>query len=237
MHLNKVIKLIRFILFLISLGASYTFAESNYSKDIEKFAETLVFDKYNQDFELRAEQKLDIKATPISDRLKFKQCTTPLQGYIVGDKIKSKTSVKVSCEDIDKWDIYIRVKVQVLIPVVIAEKSLNKGEVLNENNIKLIYKPKSQVRGRVFANAEVLKGARLKKNVTSKKSIRHRDICYVCEGDKVTLSANQNGLVIKASGIALTDGNIGSSVKVKNSRTDRVVIGTVHALNEVYVTF
>jgi len=237
MHSNKVIKLIRFILFLISLGSSYTFAESNYSKDIEKFAETLVFDKYNQDFKLAAEQKLDITAIPISERLKFEQCSTSLQGYIVGDKIKSKTSVKISCEGIDKWDIYIRVKVQVLIPVVIAEKPLNKGEVLNESNVKLIYKPQSQVRGRVFANAEVLKGARLKRNVRSKKSIRHRDICYVCEGDKVTLSANQNGLVIKASGIALTDGNIGSSVRVKNSRTDRVVIGTVHALNEVYVTF
>ena len=77
----------------------------------------------------------------------------------------------------------------------------------------------------------------MKKNITSKKSIRHKDICYVCEDDKVTITANQNGLVIKASGIALTDGNIGSSVKVKNSRTERIVIGTVHALNEVYVTF
>jgi len=229
--------LIRFILLLLSLGTSYSFAESNYSKDIEKFAETLVFDKYNQNFKLTAEQKLDIKAVPISNRLTLKQCQTPLQGYIVGDKIKSRTSVKVYCEDIESWDIYIRIKVQVLIPVVIAIKSLNKGEVLNTNNVQLIYQPKSQVRGRVFASTEVLQGARLKKNVTSKKSIRHRDICYVCEGDKVTISANQNGLVIKASGIALTDGNIGSSVKVKNSRTERIVTGKVHGLNEVYVTF
>ena len=124
--------MIRFILFLLSLGTSYSFAESNYSKDIEKFAETLVFDKYNQNFELTAEQKLDIEAIPISDRLTLNNVQTPLQGNIVGDKIKSRTSVKISCEDIDNWDIYIRVKVQVLIPVVIAEKSLNKGEVLND---------------------------------------------------------------------------------------------------------
>ena len=228
--------MIKFILILLSLGASYSFAEPNYSKDIEKFAETLVFDKYNQDFELTTEQKLDIKATPISNRLTFKQCSTPLQGKIVGDKIKPKTSVKIYCEDLDNWDIYIRVRVQVLIPVVIAEKSLSRGEVLS-NNIKLIYKPQSQVRGRVFSNPRVLQGARLKKNVTAKKSIRHRDICYVCEGDKVTLNANKSGLVIKASGVALTDGNIGSSVKVKNSRTQRIVIGIVHGLNEVHVTF
>jgi len=229
--------LIRFTLFLLSLGVSYVFAESNYSKDIEKFAETLVFDKYNQNFKLTKEQKLNIEAVPISSRLTLKQCQTPLQGNIVGDKIKSRTSVKIYCEDINNWDIYIRVKVQVLIPVVIARKSLNKGEVINTNNVKSIYLPESQVRGRVFANTKVLQGVRLKKNIASEKSIRHKDICYVCEDDKVTITANQNGLLIKASGIALTDGNIGSSVKVKNSRTERIVTGKVHGLNEVYVTF
>ena len=229
--------MIRLILFLLSLGTSYCFAESNYSKDIEKFAETLVFNKYNQNFQLTAEQKLDIKAIPISERLKLNQCKTPLQGNIVGDKIKSKTSVKIYCEGIDNWDVYIRVKVQVLIPVVIAKKSLSKGETLSENNLELVYMPESQVRGRVFATVGVLKGASLKKNIISKKSIKHRDICYICKGDKVTLSANKNGLVIKASGISLTDGNIGDNIKVKNSRTQRIVIGTVHDVNEVYITF
>lgn len=229
--------MIRLILFLLSLGASYCFAESNYSKDIEKFAETLVFNKYNQNFQLTAEQKLDIKAIPISERLKLNQCKTPLQGSIVGDKIKSKTSVKIYCEGIDNWDVYIRVKVQVLIPVVVAKKSLSKGETLSADNLELVYMPEPQVRGRVFATVDVLKGASLKKNIISKKSIKHRDICYICKGDKVTLSANKNGLVIKASGIALTDGNIGDNIKIKNSRTQRIVIGTVHDVNEVYITF
>ena len=77
----------------------------------------------------------------------------------------------------------------------------------------------------------------LKRNISSKKSIRHKDICYVCEGDKVTITANKSGLIIKASGIALSDGNIGSTVRVENSRTQRIVVGTVYALKEVQVTF
>jgi len=237
MHLNKVIKLIRFILFLLSLGTSYSFADSNYSKDIEKFAETLVFNKYKQEFEIPAEQILDIQAIPIPERITLKKCTTPLQANIVGDNIKSKTSVKISCEDIENWDIYIRVKVQVLMPIIITEKSITKGEILNDNNIKLIYKPKSQVRGSIFNNITALQGARLKRNLSAQRTIQHRDVCYVCVGDKVTIRAVKGGLAIKASGIALTDGNIGDNVKVKNSRTQRIVIGNVHSLNEVYVTF
>lgn len=229
--------MIRFILVVLSLGTSFSFADSDYSKDIEKFAEDLVFDKYEETSELTDNQKLYIKAKPIPDRLTFQKCSTPLHGSIVGNKIKSKVSVKVSCLGTHKWDTYIRIKVQVLMPLVIASHALSKGEVLNDNNMALIYKDESQIRGAVFSDIEILKGARLKKNVSSKKSLRHKDICYVCKDDKVTITANKNGLLIKTSGIALSDGIIGSTIKVKNSRTQRIITGSVYALKEVHVTF
>ena len=229
--------MIKFIIFLLSLGTSYSFADSNNSKEIEKFAETLVFEKYRENFEVKREQKLNIEAIPVTNRLTLEQCKGNLQGKIVGDKIKSKTSVKISCDDNKKWNLYVRVKVQILMPVVIASSSLNKGEILNASNMKLIYRPESLIRGSVFSNTQILNGTRLKKNVRSEKNIRHKDICYVCKNDKVIIIADKNGLIIKASGIALTDGNIGNTVKIENSRTHRIVTGTVYALNEVHVSF
>ena len=222
---------------VLSFASSYSIADSPYSKEIEKFAENLVLEKYQATFEITGEQKLYIKATPITDRLTFSECLVPLQGHIVGDKIKSKTAVKVSCNDTTPWDLYIRVKAQTLIPLIVSSRPISKGEVLSNKNIELVYKAKSRIRGSTFTNAQTLRGVRLKRNVSSQKSIRHRDICYVCEGDKVTITANKSGLIIKASGIALSDGNIGSTVRVKNSRTQRVVVGTVYALKEVQVNF
>ena len=222
---------------VLSFASSYSIADSSYSKEIEKFAENLVLEKYQATFEITGEQKLYIKAMPVTDRVTFSECLVPLQGHIVGDKIKSKTAVKVSCNDITPWDLYIRVKAQTLIPLIVSRRPISKGEVLSNKNIELVYKAKSRVRGSTFTNAQTLRGVRLKRNISSQKSIRHRDICYVCEGDKVTITANKTGLVIKASGIALSDGNIGSTVRVKNSRTQRVVVGTVYALKEVQVNF
>jgi len=226
-----------FTFILLSLGTSYSFAAHNYSKDIENFAETLVFKKYKENFVLTEEQKLNVTAIPITNRLTFEPCSTPLQGNIVGDKIKNKTSVKVYCNGDKQWDVYVRLDVDVLMPVIISQRALSKGELLDNNNIELIYKAKSQIRGTIFSDLHNLIGTRMKRNLASKKNIQHRDICYVCEDDKVTISAIKNGLIIKASGIALSDGNIGNTVKVKNLRTQRIIIGTVHALNEVYVTF
>ena len=104
MHLNKASKLIRYILISLSLGTSQSFADSNYSKEVEKFAEALVFTQYQQSFELTGEQKLYIKAIPLSKRLNLAECSEPLQGHIVDDKIKRKTAIKVSCEGNTPWD-------------------------------------------------------------------------------------------------------------------------------------
>jgi len=196
-----------------------------------------VFDKFNQQTQLPKQQKLHIKAIPVSQRQTFSKCEQPLQGHIVGDKLKSKTTVKVSCLDNISWNTYIRVNFSILMPVVITTRALSKGELINNENIKIIYKAKRQIRGAVFSELQSLNGVRLKRKLSVNKAVTHRDICYVCEDDKVTITANKGGLIIKASGIALSDGNIGSTVKVKNSRTQKIVVGTVFALKEVQVTF
>ena len=97
---------------------------------------------------------------------------------------------------------------------------------------------KSRIRnGSFFQTRNSLYGARLKRNLNTNKLIKSRDVCFVCKGDKVTINATKTGLSIKASGIALSDANIGGTVRVKNSRTQRIVVGTVYALKEVKVSF
>lgn len=229
--------MIRFIFIILTLSSSYSFADSNYRKEIEKFAATLVFDKYTKPIDFEEGNKLEIAAFPISEHLRFTQCLQPLEGQIIGDNIKSKTTIKVTCNNTIPWNVYVRVQHKILTPVVTTTRTLNKGDVLSDDNMQIIYKDKSQVRGSFFAQMSTLQGTRLKRNISVNKNIQSKFICYVCSDDKVTIIANKAGLVIKASGIALTDGNIGSTVKVKNIRTQRVIIGTVHALKEVYVSF
>jgi flagella basal body P-ring formation protein FlgA len=229
--------LIRFIFLFVSLGCSYSFAETNYRKELENFAQALVFDKYNELYQLQENEKLVLKVAPLDKRVNYPVCETGLIGGVVQNKIKSTTSIKVSCPDAKPWIHYIRVRVIVLQQVIIVNSSLSKGQALRASNIELVYRDKSRIRNGSFSSLEFLYGARLKRNLTANKIIKSRDVCYVCKGDKVTINAVKTGLSIRASGIALNDANIGGTVRVKNSRTQRVVVGTVHALKEVSVTF
>jgi flagella basal body P-ring formation protein FlgA len=229
--------LIRYIILFIILGCSNSFAENNYGKEIENFAESLIFSKYEALPEQDNNEKLHIKISPLDKRHTFTQCMANLTGEIVGNKLKKNTSVKISCPDPDGWTTYIRARILLLVPSVVTSKALSKGQTLNLTNIKLIYADKAQTKNGRFSDVNVLLGTRLKRNLSTDKIIKDRDVCFVCKNDKVSINAIKDGLVIKTSGIALNDANIGRMVRVKNSRTQRIIVGTVSALQEVQVSF
>ncbi len=234
---NRAITLIRFIFLFLSLGCSYSFAETNFRKELENFAQTLVFDKYHSLFELQKYEKLLLKVAPLDKRINYPACVTGLIGEVVKNKIKASTSVKVSCLDEKRWTTYVRVRVSVLQKAIVVTSSLSKGQALNPSNIKSVFIDKSRIRNGSFNKLTSLYGARLKRNLNTNKVIKSRDVCFVCKGDKVTINASNASLSINASGIALSDANIGGTVRVKNSRTQRIVVGTVYALKKVKVSF
>lgn len=178
-----------------------------------------------------------VKSVPLDKRINYSICATELIGEVVGNKIKSNTSVKVSCLDEKQWTVYVRVRVNLLLKVVMTSSALSKGQTLNESNIVSTYMEKSRIRNGGFTLASPLYGTRLKRNLANNKVVKDRDICFVCKGDKVSINATKEGLSIKASGIALSDANIGGTVRVKNSRTQRIVVGTVSDLKKVNVSF
>lgn len=225
-----------FIIFFI-VNSSYCFAEESYRKKIENFAESLILSKYDKSYELDVNNKLQISITPLDKRLKFTPCTTDLTGNLVSEKLKKNTSVKVMCSDPKPWTTYVRAKVRILLPRVTTNIALIKGKRITPDNIKISYVTKSRARNGSFDQLNTLIGTRLKRNLSADKIITERDVCFVCKGDKVTIQAIKSGLAINASGIALNDANIGSTVRVKNSRTQRIVLGTVSAPKVVQVSF
>ena len=229
--------LIRFVICLLIVNSSYIFAETNYQKKIENFAKSLVLIKIDSMHEFANGEKTHLKVAPLDKRLTFVPCVADLTGEIVGNKIKKNTSVKISCSDPESWTTYVRIRVQLLLPRIVTKQPVSKGQILNLNNTKLMYVEKSRVRNGSFSEISALSGTRLKRNLSANKIISNRDICFVCKGDKVTILALKSGLSIKASGIALGDANIGGTVRVKNSRTQRIVVGSVSGLKEIQVSF
>jgi flagella basal body P-ring formation protein FlgA len=237
--------LIRFLLLLVSLGCNYSFAENISQKQekgeieakIDAFVKATILKKYSQIEDKNSAEKLQIKIPPIHNRYDLTLCKSPLKAKIIGDKLKSNTPIQVSCSDENNWNIYVRARVKILLPAVIATKRLSKGEVLNRSNIKIGYLDKVRMKNGGFTDLKSLYGARVKRNISDQRLIKHRDICIVCKDDKINIIAIKGSLRIKTSGIALADANIGGTVRVKNTHTQRIVVGVVQNLKTITVSF
>ncbi|HIP76469.1 MAG TPA: hypothetical protein EYH12_04965 [Psychromonas hadalis] len=89
---------------------------------IEAFAEKTILKKYAQATPQNSNEKLQIKISPVHPRHDIRQCRSPLKAKIVGEKLKSNTSIQVSYHDKEKWSLYVRARVKTLLPFVVPSK-------------------------------------------------------------------------------------------------------------------
>ncbi|HIP76468.1 MAG TPA: hypothetical protein EYH12_04960 [Psychromonas hadalis] len=76
------------------------------------------------------------------------------------------------------------------------------------------YLDKTRIKNGGFTELKSLYAARVKRNISAQRLIKHRDICVVSKDDKINIIAVKGG-EIKRSGIALADANVGGTVRVK----------------------
>ena len=60
-------------------------------------------------------------------------------------------------------------------------------------------------------------------------------MCLVCKGDSVTITAKSPNFIIKTQGIALSSGNLNKQIKVKNTRSGKVIRSKITAINQVVI--
>ena len=99
--------------------------------------------------------------------------------------------------------------------------------LLTQQNLTTADIKVQSLRNSTYVTVDELLGARIKHRVRPGQPITPNMICYVCKGDLITLSAVSDGLHISTKGIAQQDGNIGDTIRVRNSRSDKVVLARV----------
>lgn len=174
-------------------------------------------------------RQVRVEVFAIDERVKVPQCAT---GYAFSMPDKGKTqsyaSIKVSCEA-TQWYLYVNAKIEQLQRVVVTSDMLSPNTILTQNNLSVADIKTSALRRTTFANIDELLGARVKYRVRPGQPINPNMVCFVCKGDLITLSARTDGLSISTKAVAQEDGNIGDTIQVKNSRSNKVVFARVAA--------
>lgn len=181
--------------------------------------------------------QLTVKAANLDSRLKLTICPEYLESSVPGKQsLTGNVTVLVSCRS-ESWQVYVPVRIQLLLPRVVATKPLARGVVLSASDLAVQMVETRFQRGVVFEHPQQIIGSKVKRNVNMGDSIQGSDICLVCRNDSVLIKAGRSGLNIVTKGTALSDGSLGEQIRVQNTKSKRVVDGTITGVGEVTVNF
>ncbi|MFQ2500266.1 flagellar basal body P-ring formation chaperone FlgA [Aeromonas caviae] len=201
---------------------------------MQEQAQAFVLDQLDIPLDAQA----DVKAGTIDERLPLTRCEDALTISLPARmEIRRNTTVYLKCEGEKSWDLYLPVRVSIQKPYVTVAVPVAKGDILSEPMLTLAYQDQTLIRGDYLTDPTALIGVRSKREFKPGQPIRLTQVCVVCKGDQVTLSAENSSMQIKTMARALQDGSFGDMIRLVNTRSGRTVQGQVSAVGSVVVTF
>ncbi|MBA5763453.1 flagellar basal body P-ring formation protein FlgA [Vibrio sp. 404] len=231
LHRDKIIKLIGVSLLFFSFSSASATQEQIHA--IQAAAEHYIL----QSVEQPIGGSLEAKAANIDSRVFTTDCPAPLEVSSKSTNSNaSNITVLVECHQ-DDWRLYIPVRLTRTGPQVALVSSLSRGQIITAQDVTTSMVDLQRLRRQGFSTINAVIGAKVKKNLRAGEIIEQRDICVVCRNDIVTIKAVKSGMTITTKGVALSDGSHGEQIKVKNSKSNRIIDGKVTDIAEVTVIF
>jgi len=178
---------------------------------------------------------LSVKATPIDSRVNIPVCPSDILFNASNEALEqSHITVKAYCAETN-WYLYLMVKALRMQEVVVLNRAVGPGTILNQSNLSIAKMDINKIRRTTFAEISQVAGARTKKRTRAGQAVDPNQLCFVCKGDTILITASAGELKIKTKGIAQQDGNIGDTIKVKNTNSKKLVYAQVVNSRQVLV--
>ncbi len=182
---------------------------------------------------------VEVTIGALDRRLHLPRCSLPLRAFLPpGSRLQGNTAIGVSCPDARPWKIYVPTRIRLMQRVLVAKRPLIRGERLQAEDLDYAEQDITRLRSGYFTDARNLVGKVLSQAVMPGRVISPRIIDnprLVRRGQDVTILAGSDGFEIRMKGKAMMDGKAGDVIRVKNSKSKRIVEGQVVAASTVKV--
>ena len=176
----------------------------------------------------------DIKIGHLDSRLRLPACQEPLLvSQTSGHATIGKRNLMVRCKKQKKpWQIYVSAQVAEYQQVLVSHRYLPRNRAIRSEDLRHEEKNIATLHRGYFRNPEAIIGLIVKRPLRAGQVISEnalRPPLLVKRGQKVTIIAKRQGLAVRMTGRALSDGALGTSIRVRNERSKRVIEGRVSA--------
>ncbi|WP_298622934.1 flagellar basal body P-ring formation chaperone FlgA [uncultured Legionella sp.] len=186
--------------------------------------------------------RVQVQADKLDPRLNLRACAeeklelfNPYQTPML-----STNTMGIKCmEENNHWTLYVPVRINVLKTVLVAKRALIKGKRITSDDIYPIEMDTQRLKQGYFTDSRELIGLVCKHDISPDNPLNPYNIelaKMVHRGEQVTIVASDEGLSVSMGGIAMSEGALGESVRVKNLSSKRVIEAEVSGNKTVKVT-
>lgn len=183
--------------------------------------------------------RIFVQADALDPRLRLPECVHPLEAKIGGDgTLRARMPVGVRCSDAHGWSIYLIVRIESEVTVLIAQRALPRDALPRATDFTLETRRVPGISTQFVTSTSGLDGRQLRRPVRAGEALASDALAIaplVRRGQEVTVLAHGGGMEVRATGVALADGRPEERIRVQNRSTLRVIEGVVRAAGLVEV--
>lgn len=183
----------------------------------------------------------NISAGKMDNRIRFKQCSLPLEASSTSKKTIAKNwTIAIHCFDIPAWSIYIPVKTTLTRKMLVSKITITRGETLTTKNIKLVEQDISHQNQNHFSDITHVNGHEARRTIRPGRVIKSnmlQEALMVHKKETVLIYARNQKLKISMKGTALKNGRYNEMIKVRNNSSKKIIEALVIDRGVVAVNF
>lgn len=197
---------------------------------------------YRDDFLARnvGFSRAEFNIAALDPRLTLPDCTAPLAVTAQEPRqLQTRFNTQVSCASGNGWSIYVPIDVAVFGPVVVAARPLARGEILTAADVIDSELDVTRLNGAYLTDITTAIGQEVRRPLAAQSVVSQQALqppLLIRRGEAVSIRASGNAMAVHMNGVAMTDGRLGQSIRVRNSSSNRIVDARVVAPGETEVS-
>lgn len=186
------------------------------------------------------EARYEVKVNRLDNRLRLPLCPEGALNAELESPAEpvGRVTVRLSCDSKVRWRLFVPAQVSLYQPVLVTTRPLSRHSVITAQDISMLERDVGLLNNAYLTDLKQVSGLRLRRQVAADTVLapNHLEQQEVVErGDKVVISAANTQVSVRMPGEALESGNLGSQVRVRNTRSGRVVKGRITGPGQVEV--
>ncbi|HZJ92003.1 MAG TPA: flagellar basal body P-ring formation chaperone FlgA [Thiopseudomonas sp.] len=180
-----------------------------------------------------------VKIGRLDPRLRLPACSIPLQVSLESPAQPiGRVTLRVRCDSNAPWTIFVPGHVNLYREVAVAQRSMRRNSIVQAADIQLLERDVSSLRQGYILNLENVVGQKITRPVQPNQVLSANYLkapAAVNKGDAVVISANGTSMFVRMPGVALEEGAIGQQIRIRNTRSNRIVHARVTGPGQVEV--